>query len=132
MDSQKHKPAGLLDELNSDPDSVPEEDEEKDDDDLQNSQDDDCREEQELLSHLKRLQTAKSTGLQQNYLTFLRGVVRERKTSHSKTVINRRLNCLHKFAHAKRAAMMLLVLQVVFSMLLCIWWCVRWFLISPN
>ncbi len=29
MDSQKHKPAGLLDELNSDPDSVPEEDEER-------------------------------------------------------------------------------------------------------
>ncbi len=79
MDSQKHKPAGLLDELNSDPDSVPEEDEEKDDDDLQNSQDDDCREEQELLSHLKQLQTAKSTGLQQNYLTFLKRSCKRKK-----------------------------------------------------
>ncbi len=62
MDSQNHKPAGLLYELNSDSDSLPEEDEEKDDDDLQNSQDDDCREEQVLLSHLKQSQTAKSTG----------------------------------------------------------------------
>lgn len=55
----KHKPAGLLHELNSDSDSVPEEDEENDDDDFQNSQDDDCREEHELFSQFKHLQTAK-------------------------------------------------------------------------